>query len=166
MKAKLSTVLLSLFAFLTPIEVGIILLITVIFVDTLVKLISLKFIAVKEKRAYREVFHSKMLRRGYIFKVAGYAFLAGPLFPLDFYMLTPFIEGVIKAFGYPFIIPTQALFTNSLLIIFCLIELSSINENWFDITGNNMLKGVWTTVKKIRQGVEGISDLYKKIKKD
>jgi hypothetical protein len=166
MKTKISAALISLWAFLTPIEVAMILLIAVIFVDTLVKLISLKFIAIREKRAYREVFHSKMLRRGYIFKVAGYAFLAGPLFPLDYYMLTPFVEGAIKAFGYSFTIPTQALFTNGLLIIFCLIELASINENWFDITGNNILKAVWKTVKKIRQSVEGVSDLYKNVKKD
>jgi hypothetical protein len=166
MKAKISTALIGLWAFLTPIELAMILLIVVIGVDTLVKLISLKVIAVKEKRAYREVFHSKIMRRGYIFKLAGYAFLAGPLFPLDYYMLTPFVQGAIKAFGYSFTIPTQALFTNGLLIIFCLIELSSINENWFDITGNNILKSVWTTVKKIRQSVEGVSDLYKNVKKD
>ena len=166
MKSKFSAAVVSLLAFLAPIELAIILLISVIFVDTLVKLISLKFIAIREKRAYRDVFHSKMLRRGYIFKVAGYAFLAGPLFPLDYYMLTPFVQGLIHAFGYSFTVPTTAMFTNGLLIIFCLIELASINENWFDLTGNNILKGVWTTVKKIRQSVEGVSDLYKNVKKN
>lgn len=165
MKSKFSAVVVSLLAFLAPIELAIILLISVIFVDTLVKLISLKFIAIREKKEYRDVFYSKMLRRGYIFKVAGYAFLAGPLFPLDYYMLTPFVQGAITAFGYSFIVPTTAMFTNGLLIIFCLIELASINENWFDLTGNNILKGVWTTVKKIRQSVEEVSDFYKNVKK-
>ena len=165
MKAKLTTALIGFWAFIAPIELAIISLFTMIFIDTIVKLISLRSLAKEENKTYREIFKSKMLRRGYIFKAAGYAFLAGPLFPLDFYILTPFIEGTIKVLGYPFTIPTEAVFTNGLLIIFCLIEFSSINENWFDLTGNNMLKTVFKTVKAIRRNVQSVSDLYKDVKK-
>ena len=164
MKTKLTLLILSLFSFFAPIELCSILLMTIIFIDTLVKLISLKKIACEEGRKYRDVFKSKILRRGYIFKAAGYYVFAGALFPLDYYALTPFSNEVVKALGYSFTIPTTAIYTNFLLCIFAIIELSSINENWFDITGNNMLKSVSDTVKKIRGTIEKVSDTYKDIK--
>ena len=164
MKTKITLAVLSIFSFFAPIELCSILLMGIIFIDTIVKLISLKKIACAEKRRYRDVFKSKILRRGYIFKAAGYYVFAGALFPLDYYALTPFSNGLIKALGYSFMVPTQAVFTNFLLCIFALIELSSINENWFDITGNNILKSVKETVVKIRTGLKSISDTYKDIK--
>lgn len=154
----------SLFSFFAPIELCAILLMFVIFIDTIVKLIAIKKIACDEGKKYREVFKSKILRRGYIFKAAGYYILAGALFPLDYYAFTPFSNGVLKALGYGFTVPTQAVYTNILLCIFAMIELSSINENWFDITGNNMLKSVFSIVKKIRGTIEKISETYKDIK--
>ncbi len=164
MKTKITLLTLSLFSFFAPIELCAILLMFVIFIDTIVKLISIKKIACDEGKKYREVFKSKILRRGYIFKAAGYYILAGALFPLDYYAFTPFSNGVLKALGYDFIVPTQAVYTNILLCIFAMIELSSINENWFDITGNNMLKSVFGVVKKIRGTIEKISETYKDIK--
>ena len=164
MKTKITLLISSLFSVFAPVEMCAILLMTIIFIDTIVKLISLKKIACEEGRKYREVFKSKILRRGYIFKAAGYYIFAGALFPLDYYALTPFSNEVIKALGYEFTLPTGAIYTNFLLCIFALIELSSINENWFDITGNNMLKTVFSTVKKIRGTIEKVSDTYKDIK--
>jgi hypothetical protein len=164
MKTKITLAILSIFSFFAPIELCAILLMTIIFIDTIVKLISLKKIACVEGRKYRDVFKSKILRRGYIFKAAGYYIFAGALFPLDYYALTPFSNGAIKALGYGFTFPTTAIYTNFLLCIFAIIELSSINENWFDITGNNMLKSVFDTVKKIRGTIEKASDTYKSIK--
>jgi hypothetical protein len=164
MKTKITLATLSIFSFFAPIELCAILLMVVIFIDTIVKLISLKKIACDEGKKYKDVFKSKILRRGYIFKAAGYYVFAGALFPLDYYALTPFSNGLIKALGYSLTVPTQAVFTNFLLCIFALIELSSINENWFDITGNNMLKSVFSTVKKIRGTIEKVSDTYKNIK--
>ena len=61
-------------------------------------------------------------------------------------------------------ITTSAIFTNILLGIFSIIELASINENWFDITGNNVLKKTCDTVKKLRKGLKEASDTYKDIK--
>jgi hypothetical protein len=164
MKTKLTLLTLSVFSFFAPIELCAILLMIVIFIDTIVKLISLKKIACEENRKYKDVFKSKILRRGYIFKASGYYIFAGALFPLDYYALTPFTNGILKALGYAFTVPTQAVYTNILLCIFAMIELSSINENWFDITGNNMLKSVFDVVKKIRGTIEKISDTYKNIK--
>lgn len=164
MKTKITLTVLSIFSFFAPIELCSILLMGVIFIDTIVKLISLKKIACVEKRRYRDVFKSKLLRRGYIFKAAGYYIFAGALFPLDYFALTPFSNGLIKALGYTFTIPTTALYTNMLLCIFAIIELASINENWFDITGNNILKSVKETVVKIRTGLKNVSDTYKDIK--
>jgi hypothetical protein len=105
-----------------------------------------------------------LLRRGYIFKGAGYYIFAGAVFPLDYYGFTPFVQGLLKATGYSITIPTQAIFTNALLYIFAIIELSSINENWFDLTGNNIFKSVLRVVKTIRGSLEKISDTYKNIK--
>lgn len=164
MKENITLLVIGIGAIFAPVESCAVLLMFVIFIDTIVKLISLKKIACVEKRKYREVFKSKLLRRGYIFKAAGYYIFAGALFPLDYFALTPFSNGAIKALGYNLTLPTPAVYTNLLLCIFALIELASINENWFDITGNNMLKSVFDIVKKIRGTIEKISDTYKNIK--
>lgn len=163
MKSKLITFLIALSAMWAPVELSAICLFLAIGVDTIVKLISLWYISKREKRAYREVFLSKMLRRGYMFKLAGYAFVALPLLPLDFYLLTPFVSSVLNSAGYDIVL-NKAVFTNGILIIFSLIEISSINENWFDITGNNMLKAVFTVVKKIRSAVENAASTYRNMK--
>lgn len=164
MKEKITILIVGVGAVFAPVEMCALLLMFVILIDTIVKLISLKKIACIEKRKYRDVFKSKILRRGYIFKASGYYIFAGALFPLDYYALTPFSNEVIKALGYGFTLPTAAVYTNFLLCIFALIELASINENWFDITGNNMLKAVFDVIKKIRGTIEKISDTYKNIK--
>jgi hypothetical protein len=164
MKTKITLFTLSIFSFFAPIELCAILLMLIIFVDTIVKLISIKKIACTEGKKYKDVFQSKILRRGYIFKAAGYYILALVLFPLDYYALTPFTNGLLKTLNYSFQVLTQAIYTNILLCIFALIEISSINENWFDITGNNMLKSVYDVVKKIRGTIEKVSDTYKDIK--
>ena len=134
--------------------------------DTIVKVISLKIISKREERLFRDVFKSKMLRKGYIYKGAGYFLFAGAIFPLDYYMLTPFLEGLIKFLSWNLIIPTTAVFTNLLLIIFCIIEIASINENWFDISGNNIFKSVYNTVKMIRGGIESTVSFVKNTKND
>ena len=66
--------------------------------------------------------------------------------------------------GYDIVL-NKALFTNGILIIFSIIEISSINENWFDITGNNILKTVFGVVKKVRGAIEGAAETYRNIKK-
>jgi hypothetical protein len=164
MKTNLILIALSIFSFFAPIELCTIILMSIIFLDTIVKLVALKKIACVEDKKFRDVFKSKMLRRGYIFKAAGYYILAGALFPLDFYALTPFSSSLISALGYSFVIPTPALFTNMLLCIFALMELSSINENWFDISGNNILKSTFSIVRKIRTTITKVSDTWKNIK--
>jgi hypothetical protein len=78
------------------------------------------------------------------------------VFPLDFYMLTPFTKGFMQYLSIEYIVVTNAIFTNILLIIFCIIELASINENWFDISGNNILKSVKDTVVIIRDAINGV----------
>jgi hypothetical protein len=164
MKEKITIFLVALTSLLAPVELSVICLMGMIFIDSIVKLISLKYIAKKENRTYRDVFESKMLRRGYLFKSIGYAFLAVPLFPLDYYVLTPFLSSVLKALEYDIVL-NAAVFTNGLLIIFSIIEFASINENWFDISGNNILSMVWVTVKKIRRAAEGVAETYRNIKK-
>ena len=164
MKTNITLAILSLFSFFAPIELCVIILMGIILLDTAVKLIAIKKIAYREGKKYRDVFKSKMLRRGYIFKAAGYYILAGGLFPLDYYALTPFTSNVLIALGYTFTIPTTALFTNMLLCIFGIMELSSINENWFDISGNNIFKSVFSIVRKIRSVVSKVSETWKEIK--
>lgn len=163
MKSKLTIFLIALSAMWAPVELSAICLFLTIGVDTVVKLISLWYISKREKRPYKDVFQSKMLRRGYMFKLAGYAFVALPLLPLDYYLLTPFVSSLLNSAGYDIIL-NKAVFTNGILIIFSLIEISSINENWFDITGNNMLNAVFTIVKKIRAAVESVASTYRNIK--
>jgi hypothetical protein len=163
---KLTSIIIGVFSFFTPIELCVILLLFMMIIDTCVKLVSLKRIARKEARPFRDVFKSSMLRKGYIYKGAGYLLFALALFPIDFYALTPFIDGFIKYFNMSLELPTQAICTNFLLIIFCLIELSSINENYFDITGNNIFKAVWSMTKKIRDVIKYITGFVKETKDD
>jgi hypothetical protein len=164
MKTKLTLVTLSITSFFAPIELMALVLMLIIFVDTVVKLISLKKIAKETNRKYREVFKSRILRQGYVYKALGYYITAGVVFPLDYYALTPFINGLLKFLNFDFVIGVPAILTNILLGIFSIIELASINENWFDITGNNVLKKTCDTVKKLRKGLKDASDTYKDIK--
>ena len=164
MKEKITIFIVALTSLLAPVELAVICLMAIIFIDTIVKLISLKYIAKRERRNYRDVFKSKMLRRGYIFKSLGYAFIAVPLFPLDYYVLTPFLDSLLKALEYDIVL-NKAVFTHGILIIFSIIELASINENWFDISGNNVLSRVWVVVKRIRKTVEQTAETYRNIKK-
>ena len=164
MKTKLTLVTLSITSFFAPIELMALVLMLIIFVDTVVKLISLRKIAKESNRKYREVFKSRILRQGYVYKALGYYITAGVVFPLDYYALTPFLNGLLDFLGFSFVINVPAILTNILLGIFSIIELASINENWFDITGNNVLKKTCDTVKKLRQGLKEASDTYKDIK--
>jgi hypothetical protein len=63
-----------------------------------------------------------------------------------------------------YIVVTKAIFTNLLLIIFCIIELASINENWFDISGNNILKSVKDTVVVLRNSINNVTDFISRTK--
>lgn len=161
---KLATIFALFLGFIAPIELSIILLMAAMGVDTLVKLISLKIQSNRENRKYMDVFTSKMLRKGYILKGSGYLLFSFAVFPLDFYMLTPFIKGFMQYLSIDYIIATKAIFTNILLIIFCLIELASINENWFDISGNNILKSVRETVVILRDAIDGVTEFISRTK--
>lgn len=164
MKTKISLWILGISSFFAPVELMAIVLMFIIFIDTVVKLISLKKIAKETNRRYRDVFKSRVLRQGYVYKALGYYITAGVVFPLDYYALTPFINGLLDFLGFSFIISVPAILTNILLGIFSIIELASINENWFDITGNNVLKKTCDTVKKLKKGLKEASDTYKDIK--
>jgi hypothetical protein len=153
---KLATIFTLFIGFISPIELSIILLMGAMGVDTIVKLVSLKIQSKRDGRRYMDVFASKMLRKGYILKGSGYLLFALAVFPLDFYMLTPFTKGFMQYLSIEYIVVTKAIFTNILLIIFCIIELASINENWFDISGNNILKSVKDTVVIIRDAINGV----------
>lgn len=162
---KITAVLLGALAVFSPIELSIIVLMFMILIDTLVKMVSLKKIANAEERKFFEVFSSKMLRHGYIYKSAGYFILALALFPLDYFFLTPFADKAVAFVGLDLDFMTTAFFTNALLIIFSIIELGSINENWVDITGNNILRGVYVTVGKIKKVIAENVNFLKGIKK-
>jgi hypothetical protein len=164
MKTKITLGILAVSSFFAPVEIMAIVLMFIIFVDTVVKLISLRKIAKETKRKYRDVFKSRILRQGYIYKSLGYYITAGVVFPLDYYALTPFINGLLKFLNFDFVIAVPAILTNILLGLFSIIELASINENWFDITGNNVLRKTCDTVKKLRKGLKQVSDTYKDIK--
>ena len=153
---KLATIFTLFIGFISPIELSIILLMGAMGVDTIVKLVSLKIQSKRDGRKFMDVFASKMLRKGYILKGSGYLLFALAVFPLDFYMLTPFTKGFMQYLSIEYIVVTKAIFTNILLIIFCIIELASINENWFDISGNNILKSVKETVVILRDAINGV----------
>lgn len=164
MRTKISLWVLGISSFFAPVELMAIILMFIIFIDTVVKLISLKKIAKESNRKYREVFKSKILRQGYVYKALGYYIAAGAIFPLDYYALTPFANGILSFLNFSFMITTPAIFTNILLGIFAIIELASINENWFDITGNNVLKKSCETVRKLKKSLKDFSDFHKEIK--
>jgi len=164
MRTNITLAVLTITSFFAPIQLMVMVLMFIIFVDTVIKLISLRKIAKETNRKYREVFKSRILRQGYIYKALGYYITAGVVFPLDYYALTPFLNGLLDFLGFSFIISVPAILTNILLGIFSLIELASINENWFDITGNNILNKTFSTIKRLRKVLKDTSDTYKDIK--
>ena len=46
------------------------------------------------------------------------------------------------------------------------MEVSSINENWFDISKNNILRSVSNSFNKIRKTIKRITSTYKETKDD
>jgi hypothetical protein len=153
--------------FLAPIELVCFVLMFIMGIDTIVKILSLRTISKKEERPFRDLYKSRIARKGYFLKVVGYMIMVLPLLPLDVFFLTPFAVRSTATLGYEIgKILTPALFTNGLLVIFCLIELSSINENWFDFSGNNILSGVSKTIKKTKSVLLKASSFYKEIKND
>ena len=164
MRTNITLAVLTITSFFAPIQLMVMVLMFIIFVDTVIKLISLRKIARETNRKYRDVFKSRILRQGYIYKALGYYITAGVVFPLDYYALTPFLNGLLDFLGFSFIISVPAILTNILLGIFSLIELASINENWFDITGNNILNKTFSTIKRLRKVLKDTSDTYKDIK--
>lgn len=156
----------AVFSFFAPIQMLVIILMITILIDTVIKLISLKKIAKETNRPYREVFKSKLLRQGYLYKTAGYLIMTLAIFPIDYYALTPFIHSILKLWNINALINTTAICTNVLLAILCLMEISSINENWFAISKNNILRSVSNSFNKIRRNIKKITGAYKETKDD
>jgi hypothetical protein len=73
---------------------------------------------------------------------------------------------MLKVFNLHVLIISPALCTNILLAILCLMEVSSINENWFDISKNNILKSVSKSFNRIRKTVKTVTSAYKETKDD
>lgn len=173
MKTIITTFILGLVSFFTPVAIPSLILMLFICMDTVVKLFALKTIAIKENKRYLDVFHSKILRKKFILKSFGYLTLVVPIAVLDIYLLTPFLHWVLNYY-WQITVSIQidfihAMFTNILLTIFCLMELSSINENWDLLSGNNIFESVRKTVINIRKGISNIVDFIvetKKIKDD
>lgn len=156
----------AVFSFFAPIQMLVIILMITILIDTVIKLISLKKISKETNRPYREVFKSKLLRQGYLYKTAGYLIMALAIFPIDYYALTPFIHSILKLWNINALINTTAICTNVLLAILCLMEISSINENWFAISKNNILRSVSNSFNKIRKNIKKVTGAYKETKDD
>ena len=166
MKTNLIFFFSAMFSFFAPIQILVLILMFTIFVDTVVKLISLKKIAQETNRKYKDVFKSRILRLGYLHKTAGYLVMAGVIFPIDYYALTPFISAMLKVFNLQVLIVSPAICTNILLAILCLMEISSINENWFDISKNNILKSVSNSFNRIKKTIKTVTSAYKDTKDD
>ena len=166
MKTNLILFFAAMFSFFAPIQMLVLILMFVILIDTVVKLISLNKIAQETNRKYKDVFKSKILRHGYLYKTAGYLIMVAVIFPIDYYALTPFISAMLTVFNLQALVMSSALCTNILLAILCLMEVSSINENWFDISKNNILKSVSNSFNRIRKTVKTVTSAYKETKDD
>tara|TARA_R110000868_G_scaffold195087_1_gene440811 strand:- start:467 stop:973 length:507 start_codon:yes stop_codon:yes gene_type:complete len=166
MKTNIIFFFCAMISFFAPIQILVLILMFIIFVDTVVKLISLNKIAQETNRKYNEVFKSRILRLGYLYKTAGYFIMVAVIFPIDYYALTPFIAAMLKIFNLQALVITPALCTNILLAMLCLMEVSSINENWFDISKNNILKSVSNSFNRIRKTVKTVTSAYKETKDD
>ena len=166
MKTNLIFFFSAMFSFFAPIQMLVLILMFVILIDTIVKLISLNKIAQETNRKYKDVFKSKILRHGYLYKTAGYLIMVAVIFPIDYYALTPFISAMLKVFNLQVLIVSPAICTNILLAILCLMEISSINENWFDISKNNILKSVSNSFNRIKKTIKTVTSAYKDTKDD
>lgn len=146
-----------------PIQITAILLMFMIFIDTCVKMFSLRKEANSTGRKFKDVFSSKILRQGYLYKAGGYFIFTAAILPFDFYLLSPYVEHLVNLSDYILNVHMQAVFTNLLLLIFCLMELSSINENWYDISGSNMFRRITSIAMKIRESLKTVLSFKKDV---
>lgn len=162
MKTSITLILVTILSFFAPISLCVVLLMGVIFLDTIVKLLSLITVAKESNRRYLDVFESEILRKKFVLKSIGYMILAVPVATLDILILSPALDWVVCEY-FDFKIPIEAVFSNFLLIIFCFMELSSINENWNALSGNNIFKSVVKAVKEMRKILTEIAKIKKEI---
>lgn len=153
-------------SFFAPIATTICALMGFILVDTLTRLISIYFITKRKNRKFEDVFDSKTLRVKFILKSLGYMVLALSVSVIDIKVITPTIKWFLENFYSNITIPTQALASNVLIIIFCFMELSSINENWNMIAKIDLFKSVSKIVVKTRDFIIDVIGFFKSIKSD
>lgn len=162
MKTYITLILISILSFYAPIALCVVLLMGMIFLDTIVKVMSLYTVAKKDNRPYFDVFKSEILRKKFVLKSIGYMILAVPVATLDILILSPSLEWFLCQY-YDFKVPVEAIFSNFLLIIFCFMELSSVNENWNVLSGTNIFKSAFKVVKKIRVALAEAARIKKEI---
>lgn len=164
MKAYLILLLTTVFSFFAPISFTIVVLMGMILIDTIVKLFSLRTLAKSQNRKYLDVFESEILRKRFILKSLGYLLLCLPVSALDIFAITPSINWFLST-SFDITIPTKAVTSNILILLFCFMELSSINENWNTLTGNDLFKAVIKATKKVRTIISYVIDVKNIIKK-
>lgn len=167
MKTFLSAWFVGIIAVFAPIQISFLLLALMMLLDTLVKIYSIYKISKTEGRSFWDIFDSSILRKGYLQKGLGYYLFAIAILPLDYFFITPFTKVLLDyAIDYdfsPYI--NDALYTNGLLIIFCFIELGSINENWRIVTGNNLFSKVREILVNFKKLVFENINFLKNLKK-
>lgn len=156
----------GLMSYFAPIGLTICMLMGFILIDTLVKVFSIFIISRREKRPFFDIFKSKILRAKFILKSFGYFILAVSVAWIDIELITPTIKWVLENFYNGLTIPTEALMANILIIIFCFMELSSINENYNVITRVDLFKKVSKIVIKTRDFIIDVMSFFKNLKTD
>ena len=95
MKTSITLTLVTILSLFAPISLCIILLMGVIFLDTIVKLLSLITVAKESNRRYLDVFESEILRKKFVLKSIGYMILVVPVATLDILVLSPALDWVV-----------------------------------------------------------------------
>lgn len=165
MKTSIILLMTTIISFFAPVGITIGILFGFILLDTLVKIVSLKVLAKRENKSFFDLFLSRTLRTKFILKSMGYLVMAIPVTVLDIYILTPTLKTVTDVFFTNLIIPTDAFFGNILVIIFCAMELYSVNENWNVISKVDLFKKVSQTAIIIREKIGKIIDFIQELKR-
>lgn len=165
MKTLLTIMATTTLSFFAPIGITIVILLGFILLDTIVKIASLYAISKREQIRFMDIFLSKTLRVKFVLKSLGYLVLIIPITIMDILVLTPALTIVLEAFFSHIYIPTDALFANILVVIFCGMELYSVNENWDVISNVNLFKRVSEFALKIRRKINTVVEFIQELKR-
>ena len=156
-KTKLLIVLMSIYIFLAPIHILILLVGAFIILDTIAGRWAAKRIAIKNGKNVRLAVTSKKTRKGLLGKMLSYQIAVILLFIIDDYLL----HDIIKYFWSDF--PVDYIITKLAGFILILIEVDSMDEKYYMVTGKRFKEIIRKKIKSTRSIISSTKEIKDEI---